>query len=200
MNVLLIHGLYDTGSIFKKLVKDLSGQGHPCLVPSLHPNDGRHGIADLASKLEVMVNEAFDPTEPFAVIGFSMGCLISRYYLHRMHAFHRTKAFFAISGPHRGTWLAYLHRGQGAREMRPGSDFLKDLDAIDETALEYPTYSYWTPLDLMIIPPSSSKMPSATDRIVWAAHHAMMPSHKRICADIIEKLDLLGVKEEPNVS
>ena len=36
MNVLLIHGLYDTGSIFKKLVKQLSSHGHRCLVPSLH--------------------------------------------------------------------------------------------------------------------------------------------------------------------
>ena len=198
MNVLLIHGLYDTGSIFKKLVKQLSSHGHRCLVPSLHPSDSRHGIADLACKLEVMVNEVFLPTKPLAVIGFSMGCLIARYYLHRMHAFHRTKAFFAISGPHRGTWLAYLHRGQGAREMRPGSDFLKDLDAVDETALEYPNYSYWTPLDLMIIPSSSSRMIAATDRIVWAAHHAMMPSHKKICADIIEKLDALELTEKPN--
>ena len=82
--------------------------------------------------------------------------------------------------------------------MRPGSDFLKDLDAVDETALEYPNYSYWTPLDLMIIPSSSSRMIAATDRIVWAAHHAMMPSHKKICADIIEKLDALELTEKPN--
>ena len=112
MNILLVHGMFDTGKIFWRLEQELTQLGHHCFAPSLRPNDAHHGIADLAEKLNGMVNESFDPKEPMVLIGFSMGCLISRYFLHHCGAGWRTRAFFAISGPHRGSLLAYFIQGR----------------------------------------------------------------------------------------
>jgi triacylglycerol lipase len=191
MNILLVHGMFDTGAIFRRLVMKLSERGHRCFAPSLTPNDGRHGLTNLAEKLEVTVNETFDSEEPLVIIGFSMGCLISRYYLHRMNAARRTRAFFAISGPHRGSLLAYLYPGYGAEDMRPGSAFLQELDAVDHSVNSFPIYTYWTPLDLMVLPAISSRWAPATERIIWSPLHPLMPSNRTVCADIISKIEKL---------
>ncbi len=191
MNILLIHGMFDRGSIFRRLENELTQCGHRCFAPSLRPNDARDGIADLAEKLEGRVNEVFGSDEPGVIIGFNMGCLIARYYLHYFRAARRTKAFFAISGPHYGTWTAYCYPGQGAREMRPGSALLRDLNAVNHTRMNFPIFTYWTPLDLMIIPSISSRWTPATEYVINALFHPLMPSHKKVCADIREKIQAL---------
>ena len=190
-NIVFVHGIFDTGLIFKKLEKELTEQGYRCFSPSLQPNDARYGVADLAKKLELMVNEKFGLKEPIIIVGFSMGCLISRYFLDRLHASHRTKAFFAISGPHHGTLMAYFYPGKGARDMRPSSLFLRDLDAAHPTSPSFPIYTYWTPLDLMILPASSSHWKPAQDQIVWALLHPFMPSDGKVRSSIIEKIECM---------
>jgi len=183
--------MFDTGSIFRKLGDELSKRGHRCFAPSLRPSDARDGIPDLAQKLDALVNEVFFQEEDLVIIGFSMGCIVSRYYMWRLDAARRTKAFFAISGPHRGSMLAYLYPGKGARELRPGSALLRELDQLDRPAISIPTYTYWTPFDLMVIPAASSHWSSATETIIWSPLHSLMPSNSRLCSDIIGKIDLL---------
>ena len=189
MNVLLVHGIFDSGNIYRKLVGQLTARGHRCFAPSLSPNNARHGIADLAAKLDIIVNETFGPNEPMAIVGFSMGCIVSRYYIHRLQMGRRTKAFFAISGPHAGTLTAYFYPGQGARDMRPGSFLLKDLDSADH---DFPIFTYWTPLDLMILPATSSRWHPAKERIIWSPLHPLMLSNNQLCSDVVEKMDELS--------
>ena len=188
MNIVLVHGIFDTGAVFKTLERELTMQGHHCFVPSLQPNDARHGIADLAEKLHFLVNEEFGSGEPIVIIGFSMGCLISRYYLARLDGFRRAEAFFAISGPHRGSLLAFLCPGKGLRDMRPGSNFLRDLDSVDMAEWNFPIYTYWTPLDLMILPANSSRWTPAMEEVVWVLLHRLMSSDKKVRLSIIEKI------------
>lgn len=192
MNILLVHGIFDTGSIFCKLAGQLTDRGHRCFSPTLTPNDARHGIADLSSKLDGIVNETFGPDEPMAIIGFSMGCLVSRYYIHRLDACRRTKAFFAISGPHGGTLTAYCYPGKGARDMRFGSPFLQDLDTVNPANQDFPIFTYWSPLDLMIVPASSSRWHPAKESIIWSPLHPMMPSNDNLCSDIVARMDELS--------
>jgi len=194
MNVLLVHGIFDTGNIYRKLAGKLTARGHHCFAPSLVPNDARHGIADLATKLDSMVNEAFGPNEPMAVVGFSMGCIVSRYYIHRLHEVRRIKAFFVISGPHAGTLTAYFCPGQGAKEMRPGSSLLRDLDSVDHDERDFPIFTYWTPFDLMILPATSSRWHPAKERIIWSLLHPLMPSDNQLCSDVVAKIDELSFK------
>jgi len=56
-------------------------------------------------------------------------------------------------------------------QMRPGSDFLRDL-ARDADALQaIPFTSFYTPLDAVIVPARSSEMPQARNVRIWAAMH-----------------------------
>jgi triacylglycerol lipase len=188
MNVLLVHGIFDTGAIFRKLERDLTQQGHRCFSPSLHPSDARKGIADLAEKLDVLAVKEFGNEAPIVIVAFSMGCLVARYYVQCLGGARRTKAFFAISGPHNGSLLAHLYPGEGARDMRPGSKFLQELASSEVLFGEMPLFTYWTPLDLTIVPATSSRWSRAIEKIIWVPLHPLMPANGRVRADIVQRI------------
>jgi triacylglycerol lipase len=189
MNVVLVHGFLDRGGIFRRMARRLTERGHTCYLPSLRPSDARKGLPDLAEKLAAYLAAEVDPVRnPTALVGFSMGSIISRYYLQEMGGIETTRAFFAISGPHRGTWNAVLYPSKGAWQMRPGSPLLKQLAASADLLKRIPTYSYWTPFDVMILPPTSCCLPGSEQLRVWTPIHALMPSSRRIADHIGEEL------------
>ena len=193
MNIVLVHGIFDSGAIFKRLVCALEEQGHKCWVPTLKPSDGRRGIHDLALKLKVYIDENIGPNVELALVGFSMGCIVSRQYMQILGGAHRTRAFFAISGPHRGTLTAYLYFGQGAKDMRPGSELLRNLSQSENRLSEVRLFAYWTSRDITIFPASSCSW-SATSHVlnVKAMLHQFMPSNRQMCADIVQQMSLLS--------
>lgn len=188
MNVLLVHGFWDLGRVFRRLQLRLEADGHKCFAPSLSPRDARHGIPDLAEKLADYVDRSIAPDKPLAVIGFSMGCLVAQYYLVSPRINRPVNAFFAISGPMHGSLTAWLYPGKGTRDMRPGSEFLRQLTARRNIASLLPVFTYFTPLDLMIVPASSSRIPNARERLVWSPLHRAMLWSPSVAHDICKHL------------
>jgi triacylglycerol lipase len=191
MKIFMVHGFWDTGYVFRRLEHALTAAGHQCFSPTLRPRDGRHGLVDLAGKLAGYIDAQLDGETPFAIVGFSMGCLVARYYLQRLREGRRARAFFAISGPMRGTATAFLYPGKGAHDMRPGSRFLRELEAgsagLDGLLLR----TYYTPLDLMILPATSSRMAGVAELRVWSPLHPLMLVNRRVAADIVRNLEQL---------
>ena len=93
MKVFLIHGIFDDGRLFEKMSEYLNDLGITTIIPSLKPADARHGIKDLACKLKSFINENTDENEQFNIIGFSMGCLVSRVYLQELGGAIRCQNF-----------------------------------------------------------------------------------------------------------
>jgi triacylglycerol lipase len=192
-NVVLVHGIFESGWNFKKLVPQLERDGHRCWVPPLRPLDGRKGIVDLAVKLKAYIEENIDPDESIVLVGFSMGSIVSRHYLQELDGNRRTAAFFAISGPHQGTWMAYLCYGQGAKDMRPGSTQLMRLKASEDSLRGMPVFAYWTPYETVILPSSSSDWQLARQSVKTSTPlHRLMPRNRFVCAHIRRQLRLLS--------
>jgi triacylglycerol lipase len=191
--VVLVHGFFNRGTIFRPLERALTRRGHVCLCPTLTPRDARYGIADLAAKLDGFIAAHVPPGESFALVGFSMGCLVARVYLQNLRGHSRVEsprpqAFFAIAGPHRGSLTAYLYPGRGTREMRPGSRFLRELELGDSEVSGLQRFSYWTPFDLMVVPASSARWPGATEVKVRAPWHTRLLSCRAVAEDIDRRL------------
>jgi triacylglycerol lipase len=51
MDVVMVHGFYDTGRLFRRLGLRLEEGGHRAHAPTLGPRDARLGLADLSGKL-----------------------------------------------------------------------------------------------------------------------------------------------------
>lgn len=183
--VLLIHGIDDTVALFDTLAPYLQAQDWETHALDLHPNDGAAGLEPLAEQVRDYADHHFQADRPFDLLGFSMGGLVSRYYLQRLGGLRRVQRFVTIASPHHGTWMAYARWNLGAEQMRPDSPFLTDLNADAEELLsQINVTSIWTPLDAMIVPASSSQMPGAKDVAISVALHPWMVADARVLAAV----------------
>ncbi len=188
MNVILVHGIFDNSRLLAPLTESLQAQGHCCYSPSLKPASARLGIADLALKLRDYIDTTLTDDDDFVLVGFSMGCLISRYYLQVLEGHHRCPIFHAISGPHHGSWWALLFFWQGAREMRPNSELLNTLEESQQRLSHMAIYSYRTPYDLMILPSRSSHWVMAENHICHTLLHHLMVKDKNVTNMILQSI------------
>ena len=84
MKIILVHGIFDKGNIFKHMARKLEADGHECYAPNLKPADARLGITDLAEKLKDFIDQKLVDQKPIAIVGFSMGCLVSLHYIQHL--------------------------------------------------------------------------------------------------------------------
>jgi triacylglycerol lipase len=184
IKVVLVHGFLDTGWVFRRMKLRLERQGAVCLVPRLRPNDGRGGLVALAENLKRDIDAAFGPSAQIRIVAFSMGGLVSRHYLQVLGGAGRCEKLFTISSPHHGTATARFYPSQGARDMRPGSAFLRRLHSTEETLRDVQLVSYHTPMDLMILPATSSVWPRALNLDFPVLLHPLMLSDEDVLSDV----------------
>ena len=113
MHVVLVHGFFSTNKIFFLMKKRFEEAGFKCFAPTLKPIDAKYGLEDLGQKLKSEINNHLGDNLEFILVGFSMGGIISRYYLQELGGIYRVKQFISISAPHHGSYLAYLYPSKG---------------------------------------------------------------------------------------
>jgi triacylglycerol lipase len=172
--VLLVHGIWKTQATFKRMSRYLTERGFTVHGLDLTPNDGRAGLDQLAGQVDAYVKATFPEGAPLDLIGFSMGGLVTRYYVQRLGGIERVRRFITISAPHHGSQWARIRNLPGYLHMRPESAFLADLNSDVAMLSRLDFTSIWTPLDLMILPPSSSRLPVGEEVLVAAPLHALM--------------------------
>lgn len=186
--VLLVHGIWDTSKVFCKMIPFLSEGGSKVYDLDLKPNDGTKGLDDLAQQIVDKVDATFAPEQPFDLLGFSMGGIVTRYYVQRLGGINRVQRFITLSAPSHGTLIAYFHQGLGCVQMRPQSDFLRDLNSDAAMLSQIDFTSIWTPLDMMIVPADSSRMPIGDNIVVPVLIHAWMLTDKKSLTAIANAL------------
>ncbi len=187
--VVMVHGIFQSGHSFYPLKKRLEKAGHDCLVPSLKPADARSGIETLADQLRLAIEEKWGKDAGFHIVAHSMGGLISRYYLQELGGHEHCHSLITLATPHHGTTAAYLYPGKGALQMRPQSDFLQQLESSEYRLSKVTLISYRTPLDLIILPSTSSHWDVAQNHKVWAPAHPLVLHTPRVQRHIINLLE-----------
>lgn len=182
--VILAHGIFDTERVFKRLIRALKAQGFNPQAIRFRPNTGRGGLPRLAQQLADFVEEHRRDDEKVLLVGFSMGGIVSRYYLQRLGGLNKVARFIAVSSPHHGTQVGRIALNKGARELRPGSALLTDLKRDAETLLKVNVACLWTPYDLMIIPAQSCVLGYGPDYAFKVPLHALMIKNAKVIAKI----------------
>lgn len=185
---ILLHGLFDTGKVFLDLSARLHKKGFRTLAPDLVPNDGSVSIATLAAQLKEIIERKVEPSEWLALIGFSMGGIVARYYLQELNGYQRTQRLITISSPHHGSWLAYAAEGEGIKDLRPKSHLLQRLNARADMLKPLKPLSLWTPLDLMIVPAHSSVWQQATNIAFNVIAHPLMLHSEAVHRTLVHAL------------
>lgn len=187
-DVVLVPGWLDTPSLFARLMRRLEGAG---LEPHGFPLPDRTGatrIEELATALATWVDQRIPPGRKFHLVGFSMGALVARYYVQRLGGDARVLRLVAVSPPTRGTWTAWLLPLPGVRQMRPGSEFLRDLNA-DTATLEAARYAaIWSRIDYMIVPPETSRLGIGEEVRLTVPFHFWIPRSSRVSREVLRLL------------
>jgi len=186
--VLLVHGIWDTGKVFRRMIPYLKERGWEVYDLDLAPNDGSKGLDDLAQQISDKVKSTFGEEQPFDLLGFSMGGIVSRYYVQRLGGINRVKRFITLSAPSHGTLTGYFNQGLGCVQMRPNSSLLRDLNSDAQMLSQINFTSIWTPYDMMIVPADSSKMPVGENLTVPVLVHAWMLKDERSLSAIATAL------------
>ena len=186
--VVLVDGFMEAGTAFKMLRKRLEKRGMEVYVPRLLHNDGRGGLENLALHLKQDIDAKFGPSQPISIVAFSMGGLVSRQYLQNLGGAARCENLITISSPHHGTKAAWLYPTLGAAEMRPGSPFLAELRRTEDRLGKMPVTSYRTPMDLVILPPTSSVWDRAKNLEFPVILHPFMLNSNAVLTDVERRL------------
>lgn len=185
---ILVPGFNDDEDFLASLSESLRREGFSARCISPQPSNGDAPIEVLAFQLAEQIAATLPPDQPLNLFGFSMGGLICRVYLQYFGGLVRTRRLVTLATPHRGTYAAYLCQRPACYQMRPGSDFLRSLNA-DLAALEQVSFtSIWTPLDLTIVPADHSALPVGEMVPILSPFHPMLPNDPRIVREIAAAL------------
>jgi len=180
--VVFVHGIWKDSTAFQEMAGYLQRRGFQTFSIDLAPNNGAVSIEVLAGQLDKFVQIIGVPVD---LVGFSMGGIVSRYYIQRMGGADHVRKFITIGSPHHGTPIASLGLRPAMRQMRIGSPFITDLNRDVDVLLKHDVVSIWTPFDLMV-PMPSAKLPVGRSYTVPTLIHHLMLSDDRVI-DLVEK-------------
>jgi len=186
--VILVPGIWDTGGKFDRMAEALGKAGWQTYEVALAPNDGSVSLVRLAKDLRKFVNGKLGWGRRFDIVAFSMGGLVARSYVQRLGGLARVDHFVTISTPHHGTITADLGNAPGFLDMRPDSAFVRDLDKDANRLSNISFTSIWTPLDLIIEPADSSRLPIGAEVKIPVLTHNWMVTDGRVIDAVLAAL------------
>ncbi len=152
---ILIHGLWNTSSIFSLITSKLDAKGVEYFAPTLNHAFGMTSIVELTKLMDQLILEKYGLEQEIDILGFSMGGIIGRYWINKFNGYKRTKRFITIGSPHNGTLVSQLvpkYPFKGISEMKINSPLLGDLANYDYFLNDIDCISFFTYWDLMVFP------------------------------------------------
>ena len=153
--IILIHGLWNTSSIFSLITAKLEDIGIEYFAPTLDHSYGMISIIDLSNVLNELILKKYGSEKEIDILGFSMGGIIGRYWIEKLSGYKRTRRFISIGSPHRGTLSAQLvpqFPFKGLSDMKFNSNLLRNLSNYDHLLNDIECISFFTYWDLMVFP------------------------------------------------
>jgi len=180
--VILVHGIWDSSKTMSHLATSLKKAGKDVYSIDLYPSSGRVSIKVLAKQLKDFIDDnGFDNVD---IVSFSMGDIVSKYYLLHLEGYKKVSHYVSISTPHKGTLAGFFLPFIVGKELRPQSLLMKELE--DTSILHgVKCLSIWTPYDLMIIPAKSSVISFGENIKARALLHPLMLKDKKVISDVI---------------
>ncbi|MFA7290639.1 MAG: alpha/beta fold hydrolase [Rhodocyclaceae bacterium] len=169
--LLLIHGYGCNRAAWWWLRHRLEAAGFLVATVNLEPLyvDIDHYVTAIDTRIEAACQAAC--CDRLTLVGHSMGGLAARAYLER-HGVARVDQLVTLATPHAGSVLARMGMGANARQMEPGSSWLKSLWLHHP---DLPMVALRNSHDNFVIPQDNQRFPGALDiELSGVGHLAML--------------------------
>jgi triacylglycerol lipase len=189
--LVLVHGLWDSPRLFRRLQERLDGRRAPLLIPHLPHGLGVRRLEELAAQLGGHIESAFGRDEPIDLLGFSMGGVIARTWIQLLGGARRTRRFVSVGSPQQGTWLAQPWPARplaSIADMKMGSALLQRLNADPRPLLPIDCCSFYCPADLMVVPGWRAVLPVGRRARLPVLTHQQLIRHPAALEALVEEL------------
>jgi triacylglycerol lipase len=173
----LVHGLLDTPEVFRLLRQHLGGRRPDLLIPALPMRFGLTPVREAALHLQRQIEAVAPGGDPLDVLGFSMGGVIARSWIQQLGGQRRTRRFISLGSPQQGTWTAQPWPRRlfpGLADLRCGSALLQELNSDLEGLRGVECHSFYSALDLAVLPGWRAVLPVGTARALPVATHPQL--------------------------
>ena len=174
--ILFVHGWNSSGTTWNTMASRFRAAGYTSAeLIQWSYNSGQDNVIT-AQQVKTKVDEIRNATgwAKIDIVTHSMGGLSTRYYLKNLGGQSATDEWVSLGGPNHGTNTAYFCSTRSCVDMRPGSAFLNNINAGDETPGEVRYGTWWSPCDNTINPDSSVSLVGATNtRTACISHTAI---------------------------
>jgi len=187
----LIHGLWNTSSIFSSITSKLDDIGIEYFAPTLKHAYGKTSIIDLTNSLNELILEQYGLKQKVDILGFSMGGIIGRYWIQKFNGYKRTRRFISIGSPHKGTFTAQLvpkYPFRGISEMKINSKLLREMKNNDFFLDDIECINFFTFWDLMVFPGWWTNLNVGKKISVKVYIHRNLVRNKSVVKKIIEEI------------
>jgi triacylglycerol esterase/lipase EstA (alpha/beta hydrolase family) len=192
--VLLLHGYGANSGYWAHLTPLLDAARISHATVDLEPVAA--SIDDYAPLVERQVQALCAATgaSRVAIVAHSMGGLVARAWLraYGRDAHARVARVLTLGTPHHGTAMARFGLGVNARQMRPGSDWLRKLDASEDAATRALITSIYSHHDNIVAPQTSGMLAGARNVELGGVGHVALGQDARVLAEIMRELSLLS--------
>lgn len=189
--LVLVHGLWDSPRLFRRLQERLNGRRQPLLIPELPHGLGERPLQELAALLGSHIEAAFGAEAPIDLLGFSMGGVIARTWIQLLGGHRRTRRFVSVGSPQQGTWLAQPWPGRllsGIADMKVGSELLRRLNSDLSPLRGIDCSSFYCSADLMVVPGWRAVLPVGRHTGLPVLTHQQLIRHPAALEPLVAEL------------
>jgi pimeloyl-ACP methyl ester carboxylesterase len=200
--IVLVHGIVDNRSAFAVLRRTLRRRGYGRITTvnySPTTSDIRKAARYLAKHVERVCAQS--GYEQVYIVGHSLGGIIARYYVQCMGGDERVNTLITLGSPHAGTHAARLLPLKVTRQLRPGSDLMRELAAPARCRARF--VAIYSDRDEVVLPQRSARLDhpdlSVTPiKIHGVGHLALLVDREAVhtVADALTARIAAGVAEE----
>jgi triacylglycerol esterase/lipase EstA (alpha/beta hydrolase family) len=173
--VLLVHGVLCNAGVWLGLRRHLLQQGiGPVYALTYGPPLA--SIEFFAEQVAAKIGAVLAVTgaRQVAIVGHSMGGLVARAYLRRYGA-SKVRVLITLATPHHGSVHAWLFPGTCLAQIRPGSEWLAELNRDEGSPPPTRIVSLWSWHDSMVAPQTSARLAGIENiEVVGVGHNAML--------------------------
>lgn len=175
--IVFVHGLAGHRGNFLPMQKYFAWMGRTQTVSVGFPNTD--SIQEMANHLRQTIKRLAEENDlpnqkGIDIVAHSMGGIVTRLALQDPEFASQIHTFITLATPHNGTQLARYVDTLKIKELRPSSDLLRELDC----QLPWGSDSnmprlicFWTPTDLILLPPESAIADGAEDICLPESSH-----------------------------
>lgn len=181
--ILLVHGYLHDSSAWTYMKQKLASEGFgPIYTLNLiHPFRSIRSYAQFVAKKAEKIAEATGRKD-LILVGHSMGGLVSSWYATKLAPPGTVTDVITLGSPLRGTYVAWIALGPNGSEMRPGSEFIKELQTEIARSQDIRFYHIGTKTDQLVIPSSSAWLGDRKEKhfVVEDMGHVTLLFSKRV--------------------